>query len=342
MDRIPGAYMRMGEPPLPAETSVETALNSRCSSDRDGNPRAGHWGMYDPDTPVPLEYLHALDRGAQIPRFTHHRLSVDFDERPIALAMSNAASGTERQWLHVESGMQHQAVHLVCAALGMGTCIYNLGVEGRYLSEELWGTARMGLEMMSPSFDGSLWSAKAPDDWVSDSSLPDPRRDGGIPLLRAMEDLATSAFGRKAERQDISQLLWAARGRTPHLHAGRRWGLTIPTWAGIQDIACLYLASKDGVFRYVNWRDDKPTHALEQIGGPVDRFEPDEYQMIMAANEQSSRALWEVGYMIENLLVQAGSIGVRYEAELLDPEAAGEYERAGIRGAAAVSTLYRK
>ncbi|HUV05517.1 MAG TPA: hypothetical protein VMX94_10470 [Armatimonadota bacterium] len=342
MDRVPGAYMRMGEPPLPAETTVETALNSRCSSDHDGNPRAGHWGMCDADTPVPLEYLHALDRAVQVPRFTHHRLSVNFDERPIIFSISNAAAGIERQWLHVESGMQHQAVHLVSAALGMGTCIYNLGVDGKYVNEELWATARMGIEMMLPSFDGSLWSAKAPDDWVSDSSLPDPRRDGGVPLLQAMEDLVTSVPGRKAEWQDVSQLLWAARGRTPHLYGGKRWGLTIPTWAGIQDIACLYLASKDGIFRYVNWRNDRPTHALEQIGGPLGRFEPDEHQMIVAADEQSCRALWEVGYMVENALVQTVSLGVRCEAALLEPEVAGKYEQAGISGAAAVLTLYRK
>lgn len=341
MDTAPGSYMQEEEPSLPSETSVETALNSRCSSDHDSDQGKAHWGMYDPDTPVPLEHLHALDRGVQVARFTELRLSVDFDERPIVLAISNAASGFQREWLHIESGMQQQAVHLVCAALGMGTCIYNLGVDGKYLSEDLWGTARMGLEMMLPSFGGSLWSTSAPDDWSADPSLPDPRREGGIPLLQAMENLGTSADGRDAERQDISQLLWAARGRTPHLYLGRRWGLTIPTWAGHQDIADLYLVSKDGTFRYVNWRDDRPTHTLGRIGDPPGGWNPAEERLVMSANEPSGRALWEVGYMLMNLLVQAVSLGVGYDSQLLDPDVSSEYQAAGAPNACAALTIYR-
>ena len=38
----------------------------------------------------------------------------------------------------------------------------------------------------------------------------------------------------RADKTKISQLLWAARGRTPHYVKSHPWGLTIPTWGGVQ------------------------------------------------------------------------------------------------------------
>jgi len=38
----------LGQGALDQQVSVEPALNSRCSSDRDRDPTQGHWGRYHP------------------------------------------------------------------------------------------------------------------------------------------------------------------------------------------------------------------------------------------------------------------------------------------------------
>lgn len=340
MDVTPGSYMDAPEPAFFAETDVETALNSRCSSDADSDQSRLHWGMYDLETHISDENLHALERGVQVPRFTYSRLDVDFDQRPVVLAISAYETGLEQKWLNIESGMQHQAIHLVCAAVGMGTCILNLGIDGQFLYGELLGTARMRIEMMRPSYQGSLWSNDAPGDWVADPTLPEPRRSGGMLLLQAMENLAVAADGRNTGLEDISQLLWAARGRTPHLYFGKSCGLTIPVWNGVQEIASVYLVKEDGTFRYVNWRDGKPTHALEQVDDTHPGLKHGEVNIVLSVGETSARALWEVGYMLENLFVQAISLGVKYRSVLLDPAGVCEYATTCIPDAAAVFTVH--
>ncbi|MHB1458712.1 MAG: hypothetical protein ACYC0V_17525, partial [Armatimonadota bacterium] len=262
MPKIPGSYMDTDEPVFYAETSVEKALNSRCSSDTDGNPMVFHWGMYDQDTPIPPEYIGAIEQGLQIPRFTARELHVELDTRPIMLSMSNIADSIERDLLSIESGMQQQAVHLVCAALGMGTCIRNMGTEGTVQRNRLLGTAKMELNMMCPTYGDSIWSVEPPPDMGVIPNLTAPRRDSNYPLLKAMEDACTDSEGRNSEISDISQMLWAARGRTPHYVMGKRYGLTIPTWAGGQNIASVYMTSRDGLFQYVNSIENHSAHDL--------------------------------------------------------------------------------
>lgn len=337
MPRIPGSYMDEIEPAFYAETSVEKALNSRCSSDNDGNPMVFHWGMYDLDTHIPPEYIGAIEQGLQIPRFTNKELRVDLDVRPIMLSMPNSIKGIEREWLHIESGMQHQAVHLVCAALGMGTCIRNLGTEGTLQRSGLLGTVKMELNMMQPSYGESMWSIDAPVDLTDAPVLPAPRRDSYFPLLRAMEDACTDSKGRNAGLSDISQMLWAARGRTPHYIMGKRYGLTIPTWAGGQDIASVFLVHDGGLFQYVNSIGNQSAHTLQRIGDDVS---DSGVQILLAINESSGRAFWEVGYMLENLILQAMALGLRYEAILFDTNTRVRCEASGAKGARASVTIY--
>jgi len=324
------------------DISVETALNSRCAGDADGDQARYHWGLYDVDADIPPEVFNALGRGVQIPRFTYYPLDVNLEDIPVVFAMSAEAAGWDRKRLHVESGMQQQAFHLVCAAFGVGTCVLNMGIEGKQLSESQWGTVRMDLHAMRPSYGDSFWTVEAPDDWVCDHGLPAPNRAGRMPLQKAFEEIGTDAGGRGAELQDLSQLLWAARGRTPHLAMGRRWGMTIPTWGGGQSIASLYAVTGEGAFRYINSRDERATHALDPTGRPCDLLEPGEYaRVIMGINEGTGRACWEVGYMMENLLLQSASLGIRYAAELLDEDASLAYEAGGIVSPLAMLTVFR-
>jgi hypothetical protein len=230
----------------------------------------------------------------------------------------------EGEWLQIESGMQQQAIHIVCAALGLGTCIYNVGVDGSARGD--WhATAEMGLSMMKPSYGSDYWTSEAPEEMLKgdgDLPLPDPKRDGPSNCTEVIGGLQKSREGRESALADWSQLLWAARGRTPHLYAGKRWGLTIPTWAGGQDYASVGLISSSGTFRYVNWVSPNAAHRVQKVGpapavslGPGARAE-----IVLSFHEDSGRGRWEVGYMLYNLLIQATSLGLGYEARLLNEE----------------------
>jgi hypothetical protein len=338
MPKTPGAYMDGNEPAFHSEVSVEKALNSRCSSDNDGDPKTFHWGMYDLDTPIPPEYIGAIEQGLQIPRFTTKELNVDLNKRPIVLSMYNDVKSIEQDWLGIESGMQQQAAHLVCAALGMGTCIRNLGTEGSAQRSGLLGTAKMELNMMRPSFGDSMWSVEPPPDLVIDSDLPAPRRDSDFPLLNAMEDASVLSDGRDADISDVSQLLWAARGRTPHYIMSKPYGLTIPTWAGGQNIASVFYISKNRNSQYINTINKKSAHGLKHVSD--NGSTNSSTQILLAVNEFTGRGLWEIGYMLENLILQATAIGIRYKAVLFDNDDRNKWEELGIRGARASCVVY--
>ena len=66
-----------------------------------------------------------------------------------------------------------------------------------------------------------------------------------MPLFEAIERAEITSDGRRSGSKDVSQLLWAARGRTPHKYRGREWGMTIPTWAGGQNLPIVI----DGLIR---------------------------------------------------------------------------------------------
>lgn len=312
-----------------AKTPVEKALNSRCSSSKDEEQSRGHWGIYDPTSPVTDELVREVQKATEIPRFTAHRLQVDFSDRPIVLLEQPGVEGMDSEWLNIESGMQQQAVHTACAALGLGTCIYNVGVNGSPRGD--WhATAEMGLSMMKPSYWGELWTSKAPEGMQSgggDLPLPEAVRDGPNAYVETIEGLAPSREGRESTLADWSQLLWAARGRTPHLYGGRRWGLTIPTWAGGQNYASVGFTFGEGTLRYVNWAGPNAAHKLERVGVAPGSFLEAEAraEIILCFHEDSGRGRWEVGYMLYNLLIQACSLGVGYRSRLL-----GEEERAAL------------
>lgn len=71
--KLPAANER-GKVKLPNEgytISVETALNSRCNSDYDQNPKKFHWGMFDKTKRLSDEQIKKIIELAKIPRFTN-------------------------------------------------------------------------------------------------------------------------------------------------------------------------------------------------------------------------------------------------------------------------------
>ena len=62
----------------------------------------------------------------------------------------------------IESGMQQQAICLICAALGVGMVFKNLSDNGVSFSDKYYATTRIQLDPMKPSYNGSSWSKLFP------------------------------------------------------------------------------------------------------------------------------------------------------------------------------------
>jgi len=104
--------------------------------------------------------------------------------------------------------------------------------------------------------------------------LPDPSTTGDNNLEEVLASLkCTSNFAkRNLTWQQISQILWAGYGCTPHVITAikDRKGLTVPSaWADYYLTGTIYLVSENGVYRYHNRNPstDLTTrdHRIEQI-----------------------------------------------------------------------------
>jgi len=331
-------------------TSVETALNSRCTSDYDGNQRKFHWGMFDRTKKLSDKQVKEIISLAKIPRFTDQRVEIQFNSNMLTFVVENNTSGTVGDWLMVESGMQQQSVGLVCAALGAGMVLKNLGKDGALISATDYATIKVKLDAMKPSYDSSFWSALPPagrKPWLR-GNLPDPVREGNRPLISALAGLKVKNESSNISTvESVSQILWAARGRTPHLYKSRPWGLTIPTWAGEQNISSLYLISANNLSQYINWANNKPTHSLldlkkidkESFNQLRKSFSFNDKLIVLGINENFNRSLWEVGYQLLNMLLQAHALDMPYEAVLLDEDQKVIVKNTGIEDPVAIVAL---
>lgn len=330
-------------PPVPAENertfaefpgrgkavSVEQALNSRCMSDFDGIRIGFHWGLFDPRTKFSAQQTGSVADCARSGHCCEHGSRIRVEDNLIMTVTDRLSSGMEREWGMIESGMQQQAIALTCAALGAGACFLNMGLEGEPVSDTETGTIRVMVSPMLPSYGDSHWTSRAPSGlsgWVP-GNLPDPRRDGDIPFVDALKELTLGGpDGREAGSDCISQVLWAARGRTPHLYKSAPWGMTIPTAKGVQGKSKVLVSYDSGLYRYVNWNRHRPTHSLNPIAGVhtglhavlKDRLSDFNVFLILTAERPTVDTLWEVGYQLLNILLQASSLGLAYEALLLD------------------------
>lgn len=341
------------EAELPQEgptTSVEVALNSRCSSDYDGNPRKSHWGMFDRTRKLSEEQIGEIIDLARIPRLTDGKIGVRREHNMLTFLTDNRATDILKERMMVESGMQQQAVGLICSALGVGAVIKNLGKDGLPVSEDEYATVRIRLDFMKPSYDGAYWSEMAPAGrapWLK-GNLPDPVRSGDNSLVATLASLRTSNAGSEGlTEESMSQLLWAARGRTPHLYESRPWGMTIPTWGGEQDLSSVYAISDSMLAEYTNWIKARPTHSLlepKEIGeGLLHQlrgcFPQNDRFIIIGRSEDTSRSLWEVGYQLFNILIQARALDLSYEAALLDESQKCLFAEIGIDRPVAIVML---
>jgi hypothetical protein len=332
------------------KVSVEKALNSRCNSDDDGDSSKFHWGRFDRWRNLANAQANEVISLARIPRFTNSLLDIRRKDNVISFVSAKAKPSVPQDWLMVENGMLQQAVCLVCAALGVGMVFSNMGKDGKWVSKTEYAAIDIKLGAMEPSYEGAYWTSFPPADknpWQR-GNLPDPVRDGHKPLLSVLGDLKTENRSNvPATEQSISQVLWAGRGRTPHLHNSKPWGLTIPTWAGNQNISSLYLVSENKLLRYVNWNDNSPTHSLhpqkaieaEEFKQMLESFSAFRALIVMGKNENFARALWEVGYQLLNMLLQARSLDIPYRSFLLNETEKQNLAKIGITDPVAVLAL---
>lgn len=337
-------------PEIGYTTSVETALNSRCTSDYNGNQKKFHWGMFDPTKKLSQAQIKQLISLIKLPRFTGHRLEVQNKGNEITFIIDNHVTGIERDWLMIESGMQQQAIGLVCAALGAGMVFKNMGQNGRNLSEAHHANIKIKIDAMKPSYGSTYWSSSPPGKrkpWLR-GNLPNPKRVGEKPLIPTMAELKISNKNdTMVNAQMISQLLWAARGRTPHLYKSREWGMTIPTWGGELGISNIHLLINQKLYNFINWYKNRPTQRIEL----TDKITEKRYNkilnhipsgncfIILSKNETKARSSWEIGYQLFNMLLQAHALDISYEAILLNEAQKQIFKETSLSDAAAVMLL---
>ncbi len=290
--------------------SVEKVLNSRCSSD--SGPMKSHFGTFTDKNPPEATLDHILNC-LSIPRFSGGNLLQWFENGYLFLGFENSKDPFAQRVLHIESGMQQEAVYLASAAEGVGTCIENQEINGTQNGEKTSTAKFLIREMANPYASGKL-TTRAPGPQkpsILGKNLTEPLRDGDNDCLAEMSKLTMfKKSGSSATEKDTSQLLWAARGRTPHCVKinkwNHMWGLTIPTWGGVQNYTSVYLVRDKKLYRYVNWTKEfsfmnrlfrekfgwtrgNPTHDLRfarnvDIGPQMDGHEE---AIVLCQNEQT-------------------------------------------------------
>lgn len=338
---------------LPSEgrsISVETALNSRCSSDYDNIPEVFHWGMFDRSQRLSPDHIRMVMDYANTVRLTSGDVKIESDGSMLLFFIDNNVSDIERDFLMIESGMQQQAAGLVCAALGIGNVLQNEGPDGRVTSENEYITARMRLDAMKPSYDGFYWSVEPPKGeaaWLS-GNLPEPTRKSTIPLLEVLESFQVYNKGKTgANHQMLGQLLWAARGRTPHFYKSTPWGMTIPTWQGRRKITRTYLIENLILYEYINWYRSRPIHSISNCSSLAEStitairetFSNWNSFIVVSTNDSHARSLWETGYQLLNIIVQAHALELSYQVFLPDNKMKSVIKSAGVQNPAAIIGL---
>ena len=174
-----------------------------------------------------------------------------------------------------------------------------------------------------------------------DGWLPDPKTVGDNDLGAVLANLKyTSNFAQKnLTKQQISQLLWAGYGCTPHLTSNSKTGLTVPSAiARYYLTGTIYLANENGVYRYHN---RNPSTDLTTRDHRIERINPDDIrnslQSAVSGLHQApcyiilcldssyvgqEFAQLEAGFVAGNMLIQASAIGLgcHFETKLTSGE----------------------
>jgi hypothetical protein len=178
--------------------------------------------------------------------------------------------------------------------------------------------------------------------------LPDPSTNGQNKLEEVLANLKyVSKFSLdNLTLQQISQLLWAGYGCTPHVVSGSKRGLTVPSaMAKYYLTGTIYLLNEKGVYRYQNRNPSTDLTTIDHRIEPINTT--DVRDKIRAAisglpqapcyilvclgptstinAQEQDWALEEAGFVGSNVLVQASAIGLgcHFETTLTSDEQVG-------------------
>jgi hypothetical protein len=185
--------------------------------------------------------------------------------------------------------------------------------------------------------------------------LPDPSTDGQNKLEEVLSNLKyTSLFSPgNLTLQQVSQLLWAGYGCTPHVVSGGKKGLTVPSAVARYYLTgTIYMLNEKGVYRYQN-RNPKTNlatrdHRIEPVTAIDSRDKLRSsvnglprapcYIVICLPKigallpQERDFALLETGFVAGNVLVQASAMGLgcNFETTLNSDEQGAIQRSAGI------------
>jgi hypothetical protein len=184
-----------------------------------------------------------------------------------------------------------------------------------------------------------------------DGWLPDPKTTGDKALEEVLANLKyTSKFSQtNLTRQQISQILWAGYGCTPHMTSNGRMGLTVPSAMAIYFLTgTIYLVNENGVYRYHN---RNPSTDLKTRDHRMERIKPDDVRSsLQSAVSGLSQApcyvvlclqpsyagqefaQLEAGFVASNMLMQASAIdlGCHFKTKLTSGEQEAIQKATGI------------
>jgi len=184
-----------------------------------------------------------------------------------------------------------------------------------------------------------------------DGWLPDPKTTGDKAIETVLADLQyTSSFDQtNLTRQQISQILWAGYGCTPHYSSNGRAGLTVPSAMAIYFLTgTIYLVNENGVYRYHNRNPDNDQttrdHRLERIGSgdvrsslrtAVNGLSQAPCYVVLCLKSSSAGqefAQLEAGFVAGNMLMQATAmdLGCHFKTKLTSGEQEAIQNAAGI------------
>jgi hypothetical protein len=174
-----------------------------------------------------------------------------------------------------------------------------------------------------------------------DGWLPDPKTTGDDALETVLANLKyTGNFNQtNLTRQQISQILWAGYGCTPHDSSNGRAGLTVPSAiARYYLTGTIYLVNENGVYRYHNRNPDTDLttrdHRMEQINpddvrdslrSAVSGLSQAPCYVVLCLDSSDvgqEFAQLEAGFVAGNMLIQASAIdlGCYFKTKLTSGE----------------------
>ena len=142
-----------------------------------------------------------------------------------------------------------------------------------------------------------------------DKQLPQPDKNGGMPLMEALQQRRSGKFFVNKDINDktLSNILWAAYGTNDN--EGRR---TIPTAMNQKELE-IYAADKNGVWLY-----DADNNSLQQISAEniLKAFSSQEYMetaplvLIYTGDKESNYVEMHAGSAYQNVGLYAASAGL--------------------------------